>query len=365
MNELVTNLVGKITAQVINNLKDLGVLKVSDLGDKNAQRYPALQTTGFDVPSYSAVAAMDNHASWSIAGKRGRAIKKKAANGAAAENIPRKVPALPRAPLTAAIAIGVPSNRGTEDSIIKRVKKVININELGIGEVKIRTAQSGDLLVVVPKGDGNCEQADLLADKIRGVINDDTITINRLRKMSDIMISGVDPTVEPSKITAALDILCQCSATDFKVSRSVRMRSGESAVWVRCSVEQATKACETGRVVLGWTRARISPARQRPQRCFKCLGYGHVRSSCKSAVDLNDRCFKCTGTGHFASDCTTAVWCVLCNKSHRTRGMDCPFNKVVEDAGNLAVPNMVTTSMATDSGSGGLPEIIMANDGLC
>lgn len=104
------------------------------------------------------------------------------------------------------------------------------------------------------------------------------------------------------------------------------MLSGETAVWVRCAVDVAATACRAGRVSIGCTKPRIVPAKMRPPRCYRYLGYGHTRLTCKAPPEFGDRCYKYSKTGHKVAVCQAVAWCILCAKNHRTRGPECTQN---------------------------------------
>lgn len=53
-----------------------------------------------------------------------------------------------------------------------------------------------------------------------------------------------------------------------------------------------------------YSKARVSPAKERPLKCFRCLGYGHIRAECNEKnEDRSNSCFLCNLEGHKAVDC--------------------------------------------------------------
>ncbi|XP_051153639.1 uncharacterized protein LOC127276930 [Leptopilina boulardi] len=76
--------------------------------------------------------------------------------------------------------------------------------------------------------------------------------------------------------------------------------------------EEADRLEELGRIKVGFM---CCPIRKRVMvvRCHRCLGYGHIGSSCK-ATDRSAACFKCGEAGHKFGNCKGSPSCFLCKE---------------------------------------------------
>ncbi|XP_053990034.1 protein lin-28 homolog B-like [Hylaeus volcanicus] len=67
-----------------------------------------------------------------------------------------------------------------------------------------------------------------------------------------------------------------------------------------------------GRLVVGWTSARVEALAARALRCYKCLELGYVRQKCPCEADRSAGCYLCGGTDHRARDCAASPSCPVC-----------------------------------------------------
>ncbi|XP_053989833.1 uncharacterized protein LOC128882277 [Hylaeus volcanicus] len=67
-----------------------------------------------------------------------------------------------------------------------------------------------------------------------------------------------------------------------------------------------------GRLLVGWSSARVEALPARALRCFRCLELGHVRQKCPLEADRGDRCYRCAGAGQRARECTAPMRCPVC-----------------------------------------------------
>ncbi|KZC14284.1 hypothetical protein WN55_06681 [Dufourea novaeangliae] len=107
-----------------------------------------------------------------------------------------------------------------------------------------------------------------------------------------------------------------------------RNRSGLGGVWAKCPVAVARRLAAAGRLLVGWSSARVEVLAARPLRWFRCLEEGHVRRGCPCDADRGGRCYSCGGTGYVARECTEAPKCPVCTDlgrpaGHRLGGKGC------------------------------------------
>jgi hypothetical protein len=98
-------------------------------------------------------------------------------------------------------------------------------------------------------------------------------------------------------------------------------RTGSMVIHM-ASADDARRANANGYVKIGGNLAIVSEYQrvQRPQRCYKCNGYGHLRTRCTR----DTTCGKCAGS-HETNGCTaTEPKCPACDGPHTVMDPGCP-----------------------------------------
>lgn len=103
---------------------------------------------------------------------------------------------------------------------LKRARSNIFLQELDIDKTKIRKAANGGLLIEV-LGPGGLTKANLIADKLRSILNEEARVIRPVIKR-EIRIIGFDESVSPKEIIHAIK----------KHKEAVRIRILRSALFV-------------------------------------------------------------------------------------------------------------------------------------
>ena len=143
----------------------------------------------------------------------------------------------------------------------------------------------------------------------------------RVRDMTSgvrLEVMDLDCTTEVKDVTNALE-----RETGQKVDPKVHIfgpNRQELCIAV-CELEDshARKLLQKGRIKIGWVYCRVRRRLAVP-RCFKCLGYGHVRADCKE-TDRRDVCWKCSLAAHVGKDCPSKeAKCFLCASAKTQRG---------------------------------------------
>jgi len=83
-------------------------------------------------------------------------------------------------------------------------------------------------------------------------------------------------------------------------------------LWAHCPLEATIKVAEAGRLIVGWSSARVELLRRRPLQCFRCLAVRHVRTRCPNIIDRSAVCYNCGKDGHMARDCRAVPSCPIC-----------------------------------------------------
>lgn len=90
-------------------------------------------------------------------------------------------------------------------------------------------------------------------------------------------------------------------------------------------VTVANKMTEKGKVKVGWSVCQLRVP-QRLLKCYKCLGFNHIATNCRSSIDRRSACWKCGKEGYKSGGCTNLAQCSLCptnDNEHQTGGIKC------------------------------------------
>lgn len=75
-----------------------------------------------------------------------------------------------------------------------------------------------------------------------------------------------------------------------------------------------------GKILVGWSAAKVRALEPLPMRCFRCMGTGHTRALCPSPVDRGELCYRCSKPGHKAAECEAEAFCSVCHQAKRPTG---------------------------------------------
>jgi len=195
--------------------------------------------------------------------------------------------------------------------VIRVAKEKVNLRELGITNPSTRPAANGSYLIEIAGPDGP-NRADTLASRLREAIGDIAV-VSRPVVKADLRISGFDVSVINDEIITSITKNGDCLTSDVRVGSFRPMRNGLMMTWVQCPLSAAIKVSKRKKLNLCWSVARVELLSAKPVQCYKCWEFGHVRNSCKSAIDRTGHCFRCSGTDHKSYTCTRDFCCAICS----------------------------------------------------
>lgn len=314
---------GAAPAPELKNVKGKKKKKKKTLAAKEA----AIAAT--KEPRIAPVTQKSSAEGWNEVVKRGgkKATNKKVAG--AVKVIPQKVNLQP--PRSAAITLtlrpGAEEKGITYASVMAEAKKRIDLSELGIGELRFKTAVTGARMLEIPGA--TAEKADSLAKKLRDVLGEDAVRVQVPVKCTEVRVTDLDDSATADEVVSAVVRETHCSAESIKPGTIYRGPEGSGSLWLRCPVEAAKKLSEVGRLRVGWVSARFSLLSPKPLKCFKCFEAGHVATKCTGEVDRSALCFRCGKSGHRARECTAEPHCAACAAAgkpatHAMSGRACP-----------------------------------------
>ncbi|KAG5318035.1 MOS1T transposase, partial [Pseudoatta argentina] len=234
--------------------------------------------------------------------------------------------------------------------ILRTARERIDVEKIGIKEIRPRKARTGAFLLEIP-GPAGAAQADSLATKLREVLADkDGVRISRPVKTAEIRIRDIEDSVSQQEVASVVAKEGGCNADDIKVGPIKRAPNGLGTVWAKCPLVAAIKVARLRKIRMGWTSTRIELLPDRPLQCYRCLEKGHVRAECRSEIDRTLSCYRCGSHGHRAIECDGSVNCPLCAdaglpSSHRIGGKATTIPRIsrneerMERPGRMTMPN--------------------------
>ncbi|KYN02841.1 hypothetical protein ALC62_06328 [Cyphomyrmex costatus] len=216
-----------------------------------------------------------------------------------------------RPPRTAAIQISCRGEVSYAD-VMKHAKEKIDIDAMGIEDIRPRKARTGALLLEIPGVEG-VKKANNLAAKMRKVFGRyEDVLISRPEKIAEIRVRDLEESTTKEDIVKCIVDLTKCERDVIKVGEISFAFGGLGTTLIRCPVAVANAVVKDKKIRIGWMRSRVELLPERPLQCYKCLETGHIRAQCRSAIDYSEVCYRCGENGHPAKGCLQQVRCVLC-----------------------------------------------------
>ncbi|XP_050355261.1 uncharacterized protein LOC126776681 [Nymphalis io] len=136
----------------------------------------------------------------------------------------------------------------------------------------------------------------------------------------DLRVTGLDDSVTREKLIAAVARERSCPVEAIRCGEMSRGPGYMGIARVTCPIAVAKKLSDSGRLLVGWSPARVHVLEQRPLRCFKCMGLGHTKALCPSRAERAGLCFRCGVDGHKSAGCTGKLRCAVCADAGKPSG---------------------------------------------
>ncbi|XP_055590077.1 uncharacterized protein LOC129742229 [Uranotaenia lowii] len=211
-------------------------------------------------------------------------------------------------------ALVVKAPEGTYADVLRQMRTSDRLVGLGGDVRRIRRTRSGEMILELRRGSQikSSEYSALTQEIVGGAAE-----IRALSTTVTVRVKNLDEIATDVEVQNALRDLCNIGTDQI----SVRMRdgppkSGTQVAFVKLPVAAANAALKCGRLKVGWSICQIAIPQQ-PERCFRCVEYGHKSFACKGA-DRSGLCWRCGEAGHQAASCTKDAKCLHC-------GVGCTF----------------------------------------
>lgn len=234
--------------------------------------------------------------------------------------------------------------------VLTEAKSKVDLGKLGISSLGFRKAATGGRILELPGAD-NKEKADSLAAKLREVLGDGVVRINRPEKTAEVRLTGLDDSVLAEDIVKAV-VTLGCQASQVRVSAIRPGAGGAGVARISCPVGIAKMITDAGRLLVGWVSARAHLLEARKPRCYRCLQEDHVGAKCPEKVDCSGLCFRCGQPGHKAADCGAEPSCPLCKAAgkdarHRVGSKSCSPPKSKRKGGQRTINSVAPPAAET------------------
>ena len=171
-------------------------------------------------------------------------------------------------------------------------------------------------------GEESADKADNLAEKLKQVFPENgEVRVTRPAKKAEIRMGGLDGSIRPEEIKAAVAATGGCPEAEVKLG-DIRRRSprGLGTVWAQCPALAAKKTVDRGKITIGWVAANVEVLKARPTTCYRRMERGHRAANCISAKNRSNCCYNCGAEGHRARECRAPPRCPVCHDAGRPAG---------------------------------------------
>ncbi|RLU14666.1 hypothetical protein DMN91_013064 [Ooceraea biroi] len=248
---------------------------------------------------------------WTVVQRRGAGRNKEGRENRIGEKRTPRVVAKPP-PTTEAVVITCEDKESGGMELIRRAKRNISLEGLGIAEVRTRKTATGATLIQIT-GEGRKDKADALAGKLKEFFGEARVKVNRPVKRTELRLRGLEEGTTMEEVKSVVARIGEGSEEEVRVGRIAWNRMGYGSVLVTCTAETARRLMEKEeRIRIGWARIYVERIAPRALRCYRCLENGHTGVTCDNSVDRSGTCFKCGSIGHKAKDCQNPTQCSAC-----------------------------------------------------
>lgn len=252
---------------------------------------------------------MEPATDWQTVTKKGTDKKKKKTNAKA------RADGSGPAPRKRGLAVLVrPGTDMTYSDIVRKIRTTIDPKESHVQVTTLRKTRNGLCLLKLQADADRPDGRDEFGRQIQDAIGE-AGSVRSVTSKIQMEIMDLDCVVTPDDVTDALRRETGRDG-DFRVHIFGPNRAEQYMAVCELDSREADALLRRGRIGIGWVHCRVRK-RLTVTKCYRCLGFGHVRAECKGK-DRTKCCRKCGASGHHATDCKNKPVCPLCSEAgHR------------------------------------------------
>ena len=162
-------------------------------------------------------------------------------------------------------------------AILKNQKSRVNPEELGFKIGGIRETRTKDLLVEVKCA---AEDRGRLNSAFRDVVGESG-SVHHLVPTIEVEIMDIDPTVEEEEVAKAVrSCIQEDPSSGVKVSLSRKPFRSTKKAFLRLEEAPAQTLLKANHIKIGRVSRRVR-RKTEMNRCYRCLGFGHMAANCR------------------------------------------------------------------------------------
>ena len=188
---------------------------------------------------------------------------------------PSNTPEQPRHARSEAVLIK-PAEEMSYATILRELKKRVNPDELGATVQGIRERRSEDLLVELKCSTKSRGRLNTAFKEVIGARR----TVWHLIPRIDVEIADLEHTIEAKDVEDAVrSLFDEEPELELRVSLSKTPYRGNRKAYVLLEEARVLKLLKVAYIKIGWVSCRVR-RKMEVNRCFCCLGFGHIAADC-------------------------------------------------------------------------------------
>jgi len=204
----------------------------------------------------------------------------------------------PRGHRSRPLAVIVSKENDSFPELLKTLRSKVDSEKTGTMISKLRETRNGNLLMEI---NGGAEAAEIVRREVARSLGPEA-SVRKTENVFKVELRDLDGMTTSEEIILAINREADTAAEEVKVLRTWNTYGGSKAAVILAPKDVAEKLLKAGRLRVGLVYCRIRESETK-ERCFKCLGYGHLSRECKG-VDRSKCCRRCGVADHFAKDCS-------------------------------------------------------------
>jgi hypothetical protein len=215
--------------------------------------------------------------------------------------------------------------------VLKKIKEDQSLKEMGNMVMGVRKTRNGDMLIEL-KADPTVRSLNY-KESIGKAVENVGIPLSSVKALTQVTTMecrNLDDVTTEDEFRA--EMKKEFLLTDDQFNGPIRLRKSYNSTQIatfKVTDEEAKLMIKRGKVKVGWSVCVLRIPKE-PIRCYKCLGFGHMKGNCKGE-DKSKSCWNCGNDGHKSRDCQNNPKCLLCPEeesgSHATGSFKCKAYK--------------------------------------